>query len=463
MTGPRHIAVIDIGKTNVKLALVDRATLTELAVVTRPNTVLPGPPWPHFDTEGHWAFLLAALAAFHAAHRVDAISITTHGACAALLAADGTLAAPVLDYEHSGPQDTRAAYDALRSPFAETGSPRLPLGLNLGAQLHWQFTVDPGLRDRVAIVVTWPQFWAHRLTGIAATDVTSLGCHTDLWAPHEGRFSALVARLGLDGRIAPPRCPDAVLGPILPWIGVKTGLDPATPVVCGIHDSNASLLPHLVAEQPPFAVVSTGTWVVVLAVGGRAVTLDPARDTLINVNARGGPIPSARFMGGREYELMRALPTPTVTDDSIAETLARGVMLLPSVEPSAGPFPGQHAQWSLPPDQFGDGLREVALSFYLALMTSECLAMTGAAGKVIVEGPFAANLAYLHMLTAATGLPVLGAKSRTGTSIGAALLHGGTADAITGAAPVLVPPSLAADLAAYAQHWRRRCEQRDTC
>lgn len=62
MTALSHIAVIDIGKTNAKLALVDLVTLTEIAVVTRPNKILAGPPWPHFDVEGHWQFLLAALA-----------------------------------------------------------------------------------------------------------------------------------------------------------------------------------------------------------------------------------------------------------------------------------------------------------------------------------------------------------------------------------------------------------------
>ena len=58
MTTARYIAVIDIGKTNAKLALVDLESLTELAVVTRPNKVLEAPPWPHFDLEGHWQFLL---------------------------------------------------------------------------------------------------------------------------------------------------------------------------------------------------------------------------------------------------------------------------------------------------------------------------------------------------------------------------------------------------------------------
>ena len=37
-----------------------------------------------------------------------------------------------------GRSSCAADYDAVRPPFAETGTPRLPIGLNLGAQLFWQ-------------------------------------------------------------------------------------------------------------------------------------------------------------------------------------------------------------------------------------------------------------------------------------------------------------------------------------
>lgn len=452
MTAPRHIAVIDIGKTNAKLALVDRATLREIAVVTQPNRVLPGPPWPQVDIKGIWAFLLDALARFQAQHGVEAISVTTHGACAALLAADGTLAAPMLDYEHSGPEATRAAYDAIRPTFAETGSPRLALGLNLGAQLHWQFTVDPGLRDRVAAVVTGPQYWGHRLTGVVATDVTSLGCHTDLWNPAAGRFSSLVDRLGLTGRIAPPRRPGDILGPILPRIAALTGLDPATPVACGIHDSNASLLPHLLGRAPPFAVVSTGTWVITMAVGGLPVTLDESRDTLINVNALGDPVPSARFMGGREYESLRAGRDALPDAAGAAAALARGVMLLPAVEPGSGPFRGHRLEW-IRDAGIADDVRAAAQSFYLALMTAECLSITGAAGPILVEGPFTANPVFLQMLAAATDRPVAASASRTGTSVGASMLFDGPTGG-TEPLPAPVPDAHHTDMRAYATLWR---------
>ena len=455
MTNPRHIAVIDIGKTNAKLALVDLETLTEIDVVTRSNTVLPGPPWPHFDVEGHWGFLLDALARFHTVHGVDAISVTTHGACCALLNTAGELAAPILDYEHPIPANIAAEYDTLRPPFSETGSPRLSGGLSIGAQLHWQFSVQPDLRDRVATIVTYPQYWGHRLTGIAASDLTSLGCHTDLWAPREGQFSSLPARLGIEDKIAPVRQPAEMLGPILPEIAARTGLPAQTPVTVGIHDSNASLYPHLLTQEGAFSVVSTGTWVIAMALAGDHVPLDPARDTLINVNARGGAVPSARFMGGREYEVIRAGHDPAITDEDIDAILSANTLLLPSVDPSTGPFQGRAKRWQGLEPPAGSGTRMVALSFYLALMTETCLRLTGARGPIIVEGPFAGNWPFMAMLHSASGRPVLHCRSKTGTSIGAALL--------TGNSPALdvpiaiAPPSDVTKWRAYAQEWMAVC------
>lgn len=445
-----HVAVIDIGKTNAKLALVDRDTLAERAVVTRPNRVIPGPPYPHFDLGGHWAFLLQHLAAFHAAWGVDAISVTTHGAAAVLLAADGSLACPMLDYEHTGPDDLAAAYDALRPPFAETGSARLPMGLNLGAQLHWLLETQPGLRERLAHVVTYPQYWGYRLTGHLATDVTSLGCHTDLWNPWEGRFSALPERLGLVGRIAPAARADRVLGGLRADLAAKTGLPAGLPVSTGIHDSNASLYPHLLGRTGPFSVVSTGTWVVCMAIGGARGPLDPARDVLVNVNALGAPVPSARFMGGREFDLIGAGSTAAPNAADRAAVLA-GICLLPAVEPASGPFAGRQMRWTADPAT--PGQRMAALGYYLALMTDTCLSLIGAAGAVIVEGPFARNAEYLSMLAAIRQDGVQVAVSATGTSSGAALLcagPGGRAET----RPV-APPADAAALAGYAARWRR--------
>ncbi|MEO9650455.1 MAG: FGGY-family carbohydrate kinase [Roseobacter sp.] len=420
----RHIAVIDIGKTNAKLALVDLDKMAEVDVVTRPNTVRAGPPWPHFDTKGHWAFLQKSLAQFHDTYGIDGISVTTHGASIVLLDNKGELAAPILDYEFGGPEETTAEYDVLRPQFCDTGSPRLANGLNVGAQLHWQFKTDSRLHARTAHILTYPQYWGYLLTGEMACDVTSIGCHTDLWMPHQGAFSHLVTSLDIADKIAPVLPSGETLGTILPKVATATGLPVDTPVTCGIHDSNASLYSHIATQTAPFSVVSTGTWVIAMALGGQVGSLDPRRDTLINVNALGAPVPSARFMGGREYDLIQQGHPVNVAPEDVERVLLKKTMLLPSVDPMSGPFQGRAMRWTPEEPIDGSGERTVALSFYLALMTFTCLDLAGARGNIIVEGPFSTNIQYLDMLHAMTGRSVFCSESATGTSIGAALLFG---------------------------------------
>lgn len=455
MTALRFIAVIDIGKTNAKLALVDLSTLTEVAVLTRPNQPQSGPPYPHYDVNGHWVFLLNALAKFHRDHRVDAISVTTHGACVALLDAAGELAAPILDYEHSYPIEAIASYDKIRPDFSQTGSPRLAGGLNVGAQLHWQFETDPTLKARTAQIVTYPQYWGHRLTGVTATDVTSIGCHTDLWNPVEGIFSDLPEQLGILNKIAPVRKPSDVLGTILPNIAQDTGLSPQTPVCVGIHDSNASLYPHVISLDGALSVVSTGTWVISMSLRERGSdsphSLDPCRDTLTNVNALGQAVPSARFMGGREFEVIQQGQIGNVTPADLELVLAEQKMLLPSVEVGSGPFQDRQLQWIGGEPAIGSGVRSAVLSYYLALMTGTCLTLINSSGPTLVEGPFARNHEFVAMLEAVTARPVLISSAATGTSIGAALLFNQNRSLPKPNPPV--EKDVPSDLTAYANRW----------
>jgi len=445
-----HIAVLDIGKTNAKVVVLDAETGAEIAAAKTPNVVLTDGPYPHYDVEALWAFALDAFRRFAADPGFEAISITTHGASAALLDADGKLAMPVLDYEHDYPADIRAAYDALRPAFAETFSPRLAMGLNLGAQLHYQKTAFPEAFARVAAIVTYPQYWAVRLTGIAANEVTSLGCHTDLWNPKAGAYSALVDTLGIRSLMAPVRPAFDALGPVLPEIAAVIGT--SVPVHCGIHDSNASLLPHLVGRKAPFSVVSTGTWVINFAVGGDLAHLDPARDALANVDAYGRAVPSSRFMGGREFEMLSADIGSVAEEDALAalpSVIARGMMLLPNVVSGSGPFPGRKSRWATA-EGASPAERHAAACLYLALMNEACLGLIGAGGPTVVEGPFAANGLYRTLLAALTGRPVIAVPGSTGTSQGAALL--------AGIAPVAAPethvaPTAIAGLDAYRAAW----------
>ncbi|PWK69131.1 FGGY-family carbohydrate kinase [Aminobacter sp. AP02] len=451
MTSPRTVAVVDIGKTNAKVALVDTETLSEFAVRRTPNVVIRDGIYPHFDCEALWGFIKQSLADLEGERTIDAISVTTHGATAALLAGDGNLAMPVLDYEHDGPDVLSAEYDAARPPFGETGTPRLPLGLNLGAQLFWQATAFPRDFALVSTIATYPQYWAFRLCGVLANETTSLGCHTDLWQPAKATWSSLVDRMGWRARMAPVRKAGDRLGTVLPDLAEEIGLRRDTPVFGGIHDSNASLYPHLLQQSAPFSVVSTGTWVIVLSVGGAASHLDPARDCLINVNALGDPVASARFMGGREFSLLVEPAREGCDEADLEAVLGGGVMLLPSFQQGSGPFPRRKSSWRGEPQSAGE--RFAAVSLYLAMMTAICLELTGAGGPVIVEGPFAKNRIYCAMLAAATGRNVLpGSGSATGTSLGAALLA--APDQVRQPAFRRVEATAAGSLRDYFEAWR---------
>ncbi|OWV70660.1 carbohydrate kinase [Rhizobium sp. R634] len=448
----RRIAVLDIGKTNAKVVVLDSETGAEIAVLKRPNVTIKTGPYPHYDIEALWSFALDALKSLARDPGFDAISITTHGAAAALLGRDGALAMPVIDYEHEYPEAIRDAYTALRPSFGETFSPRLAMGLNVGAQLHYQKSAFPEEFAKVTDILTYAQYWTARLTGVAANELTSLGCHTDLWNPRTGSYSSLVDTLGIRDLMAPIRSAFDAIGPVLPEIAAELGLAAPVPVYCGIHDSNASLLPHLIHREAPFAVVSTGTWVINFGVGGNLDHLDPKRDALANVDAYGRAVPSSRFMGGREFEILSAEIGPVdekSAQAAIGPVIDKGIMLLPNIAPGSGPFPGKTSRW-IGAEAASREERHAAACLYLALMTDACLGLIGAKGAVIVEGPFALNETYLTLLAALAGREIIALPGTTGTSQGAALL--------TGIRPVAgaethFPPADIPGLSAYRDRW----------
>ncbi len=332
--------------------------------------------------------------------------------------------------------------------------------MNVGAQLFWQARSFPEAFAEVEHIVTYPQYWAWWLTGVAANEPTSLGAHTDLWAPRAGHYSSLVKTLGLEARMAPLRSAFDVLGPLKPDLADRLGFRKPLPVLCGIHDSNASLLPHLRASGPPLSVVSTGTWAILFAIGGSLDRLDLERDTLANVDAFGRATPSARFMGGREFDILVDGRAATPDSATIASVLERRVMAWPGFAPGNGPFPAARGHWSHDPETLSPAERTAAASLYVALMTATCLDLLEARGPTIIEGPFTANALFLSALQFLTGRAVSRSGGGSGTSAGAARLA-----LPKTRAPATVPAEHVAGLAerleGYAAQWRSGCTSLD--
>ncbi len=446
------ICVLDIGKTNVKLVLLDADGRT-LAARARPNMVLDGPPYPHFDVPGIEAWIIETLRGFEDRDRIECIVPVGHG-CGAALVAGEALALPFLDYEFPGPDETQAGYDAAADPFGLAFTPKLPLGLVLGRQFWWLARRFPDTFARVTDILPTAQFWAWRLSGRKATEVTSLACHTGLWFPASGRLSDLAQREGWAARMPGLRNAWDTLGPLRPEIVTATGLDPACRVLCGAHDSNVSLLAHRATRQPPFTVVSTGTWTIVMAAGATLERLDPARDMLANVDVFGQPVPTARFMGGREFSIVAgdaAAATATLAD--AARVMARGMFVRPAFVPESGPFAGQRGAILGPPAET-QGERVALAGLYLALVVDVMLDLLGALPPFVVEGPSAADTVFLTALAGLRGgAAVVASSDGTGTGAGALVLAGWGHGAPRAPAGRVVDGSGLPGIASYRARW----------
>ena len=366
------IAVVDIGKTRSKLTLwaEDGKPLWQADYANAIGAQTPR----QLDLPGIAGWLKRALSEAARLARITAVVPVGHGAAGVLMTGEAPLCA--LDYEAAPPAELAELYDGLRDPFEATLSPRLAGGLNFGLQLYWLEHLYPDVWPGSARVLLWSQYWAWFLSGVRASEVTSLGCHSDLWRPLERQFSNLASSRGWAERLGPLRGAGEALGPIRPGLADELGLPRDCRIHCGLHDSNAALhgaRGFAELADRPFAVVSTGTWFVCLGAGGAGpAAYDATQDMLANVDVAGAPTPTARFMGGRDYETWMGGAVAAASD--------------PKLLPQAAAL----ADWTRGPT----ALRATRAALELARRTDRALALIAAEGPILVEGRFAADDAF---------------------------------------------------------------------
>jgi hypothetical protein len=191
--------------------------------------------------------------------------------------------------------------------------------------------------------------------------------------------------------------------------------------------------------------------------------LSEDRDCLINVDAFGRIVASARFMGGREIEALTGIDTrridikPDQPDliDAVPDAVARGAMVLPNFAAGVGPFPSAHGRWlGMPAEQ---AVRRAVVSLYGALVANVALDLIGTRERILVEGRFAEAEVFVRGL----------ASLRPDTKIYVANAHN---DVSLGALRLLNPSlrprsslrlvqPLDTDLAEYQTRWRELAGQ----
>jgi sugar (pentulose or hexulose) kinase len=446
------VAVLDFGKTNSKLFVFSQDGRILEEQRSKPNWKRKG-DFSVLDEASLYDWTAHVVSDAVQRHGVEGLMVSGHGCTFALVDESG-LTHPILDYEQEPPAEIAARIDRRIPDFAETFSPRLPLGFNFGRHMLWLKAVDPDVFTAATSILGYPQYWSWRFGGRAVSEVSYLGCHSHLWAPRSRDFSSLVETEGWRGQMPPFARAGAVIG--------EQRFGSASRSIAihnGVHDSNAALYAYRRQQLGPLTVVSTGTWVIVLNPDCPLDALDRNRDMLVNVDVDGGPVPTVRFMGGREFATISGDWQGAISVGAIQRVIDAGVMALPSFAPG-GPLSDRRGEL-VGRSPTAEERPAVAL-LYVALMIDLSLDLIHSGNTVIIDGGLN-NGGVLASLVAALrpGQAFMQGATLEGSATGAAALaFESVGCAFAAEVPEPVRAARFAGLASYRDDWRGEISKR---
>jgi L-fuculokinase len=449
------VAVLDIGKTNKKVAIYDDA-MQPLAVRKRKIGTVEqdGLDIEDVDTVVEW--FLEQLKELSSEYPIRSISVTTHGATLVCVDEEGQPSVPPLAYTNDVPDDVHerfwAAVGDRSDAQARTATAEILPLINIGKLLWYSKERWPQEFSRTKHILFYPQYFGYRLTGKSAADITYTGCHSYLWNYEKHDWSDVADILGIRNMLPKkPENPESELGTITDEVAKKTGLDASTKVTLGIHDSNSSLIPYLITQDKDFVLNSTGTWCVAMHPVDKVSFKDDELGKMIfyNLSFEGRPVKTSILMGGQEYEVYteavmthhRRREWPDYDPAMYADILAEPkTFILPTMLPGTGQFPDSIARvidgeevysvdditsgrrWPKAFEDYRSGFALANLS--LAIQTQVALERVGLepGTEVFIEGGFRQNPNYGALLGALLPEnPLYLTALEEATSFGAAL------------------------------------------
>ncbi|OJG00142.1 carbohydrate kinase [Pararhizobium antarcticum] len=466
-----RIAVLDVGKTNVKLSAVCQDG-TILETVSVANRVVDGPFWREHDLVGIGDWVMSSLTELCLRHDITAVVTSGHGSGGVLVGGDPDhngdgAALPMIDYEQPLPEDIRLGYVPLSGSFFDRGSALMLGATHQARQMYWMQQVQPEAFAKARWFLGVPQYWAWRLSGVAVSEATFLGAQSHFWNTVERHWAPIVAACGWQALMPPFAAAWQRIGKIRPALADRYGIARDIDVLAGIHDSSANFYRYQAAGLEQATVVSTGTWIVALSSTVALARLDEHRGMTCNADVDGRPVGGALTMGGREFSLVAGQQAegPPVSIETLLRLVDRGTMALPSFGDDDGLFPGSAGQGRIVGPLPGDPAERKALAvLYTALLTAECLDALGSEGLVVLDGNFLREPLYAGLVAALRpGRETLYSLDAYGVASGAALLAGHATRRDKAPIALNTPVSIAFPsipgtgdaLAGYAQRWRR--------
>lgn len=291
------IAVIDVGKTNKKLLLFDAhyRVVEERSARLTETFDEDGDPCENIDSLRSAVFESLRSVKANPEWEIRAINFSAYGASFVYINERGEPVAPLYNYLKPFPDELRSRfyerYGGEENFPALAASPVLG-SLNSGMQFYRLKHERPQVFQRVRYGLHLPQYLSYLLTGKPVSDITSIGCHTNLWDFNRNQYHEWVEREGIVAKLAPVVPYDAVT--TVNWEGSNCVAGP------GLHDSSSALIPYLVSFQEPFVLISSGTWCISLNPFNHSpLTVEELkRDCLCYLDFKGRPVKASRLFSG---------------------------------------------------------------------------------------------------------------------------------------------------------------------
>ena len=295
------IAIFDSGKTNKKLVLFNEQD----KIIHEENTQLAqtadddGFPCEDVHTLTAWVKDSFDNVTNDPRFHIKAVNFSAYGASFVYIDDNGKPAAPLYNYLKPFPQKLQQKFYKKyggESAFAKEAASPVLGSLNSGMQIYRLKYEKPDLFAQIKYALHLPQYLHYILTNHPATDITSIGCHTNLWDFKKDEYHRWVNTEKIAKYFAP----------ILPCNSAFSFAHNDSNYISGIglHDSSAALIPYLHTFIEPFVLISTGTWCISFNPFNHSMLTDYElhQDCLCYLNYKAQRVKASRLFAGNEHE-----------------------------------------------------------------------------------------------------------------------------------------------------------------
>lgn len=430
-------AVLDIGKTNKKVFLFDEnyRIVLEKSGQFPETTDEDDDPCENVALLTDWVIQSLQEVLSLEEYDVKAINFSTYGASFVHVGEDGKPVAPLYNYLKPYPEALKKqfydTYGGEQEFSRKTASPILG-SLNSGMIIYRLKHENPALFEKIKYSLHLPQYVSSLISGQFASDITSIGCHTNLWDFDTNDYHAWVSNEQIGDKLAPIQSADVVSTHVLNEQERIVGV--------GLHDSSSALIPYLVSFLEPFVLISTGTWCISLnPYNHTPLTAEELQyDCLCYMQYNGKPVKASRLFAGYEHEQQtKRLATHFDKDLDFYKKVAFDAALIQQLKTEKKTEGIDFESLSKPPmteglfgkrdlaafDSYEQAYHQLILDIVGQQIISTELVLRGSTVKrIFVDGGFSKNPIYMNLLAGAfPDLEVFAASVAQATSLGAAL------------------------------------------